>query len=452
MTAMAVWAKESGITVTGSDVSGEFPTHAVLADAGIPIFTGFSQDRFKTSLPDAVIYSGANGGKYNQEVSAARVIGIPVYPHGQALGMAMEGKTQVSVAGSHGKTTTTAMIATILRDIGKDPSYAIGSGKVRGLGAPGHAGHGKLFVAEADEYVTDPAGDRKPRFLWQSPDFLVVTNIDFDHPDVYGSLADVQRAFVALRSKVKSDGCVILNADDPNSEILIKGEGRVILYGKHKKADARIVEIVQKGSSMEFTLKYDGHTIPLSITLSGEHNVYNAVAASLTVHVTGIDWDEVIHGLSHFGGAARRMDLVGTVGTTVVFDDYAHHPKEIMATLSALKGRYSDYSLVAIFQPHTYSRTKALLTDFSRAFGTADSVYITGIYASARETESLGVTGELLAREVSLHHPRCQYVYEQQTLFKSLDNMKEKAVIVFMGAGDIYGWSRLFIEMKKGQI
>lgn len=450
MTALAVWAKESGFTVSGSDVAGEFPTHIVLHEAGIPITTGFSSDRYSGShVPDIVVYSGANGGKHNPEVVAARTLGIPVFPHGQALGMAMAGKKQVSVAGSHGKTTTTAMIATILRESGSDPSYAVGSGIVKGLGSPGHAGSGDIFVAEADEYVTDPSGDRKPRFLWQLPDILVVTNIDFDHPDVYGSLADVQRAFLALRSRVSPSGWILINADDTPSNVLLNGtQGNVMTYGKDKKATARITGITQNGAGMECSLRVEGNTIPLSISIAGEHNVFNAVAAALAAYKLGIPWDGIIRGLSHFGGAARRMDRVGFIGKSVIYDDYAHHPREIIATLAALRGRYPDYTLVCVFQAHTYSRTKALMSDFGRAFVSADSVYITGIYGSARESESLGISGEILAREIELHHPRCTYVGTEEMLFKNLDRESEKSIIVFMGAGDIYGWSKRFLEYK----
>jgi len=174
--------------------------------------------------PDFVIFTGAHEGQENVEVKEAVARGIQVLPHGRALGEVMRGKRQISVAGSHGKTTTTAMIAAILKKAGIDPSYAAGCGEISGLGLPGHYGSGDWFVAEADEYVTDPHHDLTPRFLWQVPEIYVVTNIDFDHPDVYGSLEDVQEAFLKLQIQQKGLGVTIVNADDPASKELAKSK------------------------------------------------------------------------------------------------------------------------------------------------------------------------------------------------------------------------------------
>ncbi|MBI3342632.1 UDP-N-acetylmuramate:L-alanyl-gamma-D-glutamyl-meso-diaminopimelate ligase, partial [Candidatus Gottesmanbacteria bacterium] len=199
MAALAIWAKESGKLVAGSDVGEEFPTDEELKKAEIPVHEGFDEAHLAAFKPDLVIYTGAHGGRDNLQVQEAIKRGVASVPHGKALGMVMEGKRQISVAGSHGKTTTSAMIATILTEAKLDPSYAIGCGSIKGLGAAGHAGKGEWFVAEADEYVTDPGHDRTPRFLWQKPEVLVVTNIDYDHPDVYQDLSAVQQAFVALQ-------------------------------------------------------------------------------------------------------------------------------------------------------------------------------------------------------------------------------------------------------------
>jgi len=184
MASLAVWAKEAGKLITGTDIEEHFPSDEVLSKAGISVDVGFDEKHIDTHKPDLVIYTGAHGGRDNEEVIEAQKRNIPVLPHGKALGQVMEGKRQITVAGSHGKTTVTAMIAMILAKAGLDPSYAIGSGMISGLGLPGHFGRGEWFVAEGDEYVTDPGHDQTPRFLWQKPEILVITNIDLDHPDV----------------------------------------------------------------------------------------------------------------------------------------------------------------------------------------------------------------------------------------------------------------------------
>ena len=227
MAALAVYLKEAGTPVSGSDVADEFPTQQELKSKKIKIFTGFDAERIKKLKPDMVYYTGAHGGRDNVEVNAAIEQGIPVFPHGQALGEIMKASRQIVVSGSHGKTTVSAMIATLLTHARLDPSFAIGCGSIQGLGAAGHKGNGKWFIAEGDEYVTDPGHDPTPRFLWLGPEILVVTNIDYDHPDVYPTLSSVQEEFVALQKKAD---VTIVNLDDPNSRPLLHGKN-VITYG-----------------------------------------------------------------------------------------------------------------------------------------------------------------------------------------------------------------------------
>src|SRR3989344_3753646 len=213
MASLAVWAKEAGKIVTGTDVGEQFPSDEVLTTAGISFDVGFDPKHIDQYKPDLVVYTGAHGGRDNEEVQHAAKKGIALLPHGKALGLAMEGHRQITVAGSHGKTTVTAMIAMILAKAGLDPSYAIGSGMISGLGLPGHFGAGDWFVAEGDEYVTDPGHDATPRFLWQKPEILVVTNIDLDHPDVYPDLPAITNVFRKFAARVT--GNVIVNSDDP---------------------------------------------------------------------------------------------------------------------------------------------------------------------------------------------------------------------------------------------
>lgn len=409
MTALGIWAKQKGKVVAGSDVGEEFPTDDALKEANIVVHKGFAERDLLAFNPDVVVYTGAHGGQDNPQVQEAMKQGIPSLSHGKALGMAMQGKRQLSVAGSHGKTTTAAMIATILADAGLDPSYAVGCGSIRGLGAAGHAGSGEWFVAEADEYATDPGHDGTPRFLWQTPEVLVVTNIDYDHPDVYPDLASIQQAFIALQRRQVGSKLTIVNKDDPASAVLAKGS-RVATFGQ---------------------------ATPLSgvkLHVAGAHNALNAAAAAIACREIGVSWEAIKRGLERFGGTKRRLEKLGEVRGAIIYDDYAHHPKEIEATIAALRALYPKRRLIVVFQPHTYSRTKALLTDFARALGMADIALVTDIYASARETQ----IEKGLARKLGgVYTPTRNDV--SGWLGKEF---KEDDVVVFMGAGDIYQWAR----------
>jgi len=420
MAALAVWYKEAGYTVTGSDISDEFPSDEVLTKAEIRVL-GFDSKNIVRLNPDLVIYTGAHGGRENDEVVEALAKKIPAVAHGKALGLVMEDNKQVSVAGSHGKTTTTAMIATILTTAGMDPSYAIGCGEIRGLGLPGHFGKGKIFVAEADEYVTDPNHDMTPRFLWQHPDILVETNIDWDHPDVYATLSDVQAAFTALEGQSK----VIITQKD--------FQVTRVAFGKERT----FFSLEQNGMKLgEFTLK-----------VPGIHNARNAGAAVIACMELGVSRNKISEGLLLFGGSKRRFEFIGTIGDTRVYDDYAHHPTEIKAQLAAVREWYPHNRIIVVFQPHTYSRTKALISEFSKAFTDASMVLLTDIYSSARETDTLGMTGKTLVEETAKHHAHVLYAPDFLAVKKLLDqHMQPSDIIIFMGAGDIYGWSKRFIE------
>jgi UDP-N-acetylmuramate--alanine ligase len=445
MTALAVWAKEQGIKITGSDVAEEFPSDIILQENTIPVLAGFSEKHIQDYRPDAVIYTGAHSGRANIEVVAAQNLDIPVMSHGEALGVAMAGKRQISIAGSHGKTTASAMIATTLVAAGLDPSYAIGCGEIRGLGFPGHFGRGNYFVAEADEYVTDPTHDRTPRFLWQRPDILVVTNIDFDHPDAYSSLSQVQEAFKKLQHQQTGAKITIVNLDDPASKILAKDEcANVITYGVSDSATYQAESVLCEEGATTFTIKKQGKPVGVfTIRVPGKHNVANALAAAVACDLCHVPWKVIAEGLLRFEGAKRRFEKIGILGKTTFYDDYAHHPREIRATLAAMRSWYPNDRIIAVFQPHTYSRTKSLMNDFGKAFGDADSVIITDIYASAREHNTLGISGSTVAREIKKYRSHVLYAPEEKDIVRALSGVaKEASRVVFMGAGNIYLWGK----------
>lgn len=444
MTALAVCAKERGIHVSGSDTLEEFPTDETLRKNHIQTFTNFDTHHLKESNPDLVIYTGAHGGRENPEVLEAKHRGIPVLPHGQALGLFMTGKRQISVAGSHGKTTTAAMIAAILRSAGYDPSYAVGCGEITGLGAAGHWGKSDFFIAEADEYVTDPGHDKTPRFLWQRPDILAVTNIDFDHPDAYTSLDEVKKAFVKLRDTMGSRSEIIISSDDHNSDILAETKISVSRVGLSPRSDFQISDIHFGDERTFFHLTMRGISVgEFGLRVPGIHNAVNAGIAAVVSHMTGISWQHIAQGLLTYNGTKRRFEKIGTIHDITFIDDYAHHPKEIAATLAAARAWYPNERIIAVFQPHTYTRTKALLTGFARAFKDADVAVLTDIYASAREKDTLGISGQTLAAETIKYHSNVVYLNTMPKVAQFLHKTIEPHdVVIFMGAGDIYRWGR----------
>ncbi len=444
MAALAVYLSESGMRVTGSDVADEFPTDEELKKIQATIYTGFDADRIRTLKPDVVYYTGAHGGRDNPEVQAAAACNIPVFPHGQALGERMKGSRQIVVAGSHGKTTTSAMIATLMREAKLDPSYAIGCGSISSRYPAGHKGASTWFVAEGDEYVTDPHHDLTPRFLWTTPEIMVVTNIDFDHPDVYAGLSAVQDAFRALQ---KQATVTVLNADDANSRVLQTGTN-IITYGYSPASDFRITHVGSGDERTFFRLEERG--VPVGefvLKVPGAHNVSNATAALVAAHTAGVDWKTLHEGLLQFTGTKRRFEKLGQSAGVTYYDDYAHHPAEIRATLAGARTWYPHQRIIAVFQPHTYSRTSALLPEFARAFQDADMVVLTDIYASAREHDTLGLDGMTLVSSMRACHRDVRYGKDYTEIHAILSAETHPGdVVICMGAGDIYTWGKRLLH------
>lgn len=448
MASLAVYLRDLGITVTGSDTKDIFPTDEELKNAGVTLYVGFDKNRYEKEIPDLVIYTGAHKGQDNVEVVAARALNIPTLPHGQALGEFMEGKRQVVVAGSHGKTTTSAMIACIFENAKLYPSYAIGCGAITGLGAAGHAGRGAWFIAEGDEYVTDPNHDDTPRFLWTHPEIVVVTNVDFDHPDVYTDLNAVKQAFQKLVAKMDfQTQCLVVNIDDEPSSFLLSNPF-VVTYGFSPRADVHIMHVSQGDGRQFFTLEKKGVAVgEFMIKVAGKHNVLNATAAIIAAEAAGVTFEHIREGLKIFGGTRRRFEYLGEHNGVIIVDDYAHHPAEIQATLQAATQWYAGKRIIAVFQPHTYSRTKMLLTEFSKSFQNADLLILTDIYASAREKDALDISGETLVDETRKYKNDVFYAQTKVDVFTRLDTVcTPMDVILFMGAGDIYTWGREYLE------
>jgi UDP-N-acetylmuramate--alanine ligase len=434
LSAMAKILLEEGYRVSGSDLQSS-PLTANLEALGASVYKGHAADNVGPA--DLVIMSSAIRPD-NPEVVAARQRGIPVIKRDQMLGRMMEGRYGIAVAGTHGKTTTTALIAWTLTQAGLDPTFIVG-GVVENLGTNAQAGKGKHFVIEADEYDYT--------FLGLKPHLAVVTVIEMDHPDCFRDLDEVTEAFIKFVSLVPEDGSVVGCGDEDRVRAVIeelaeskgkRGRPQVVTYGLSAGVDWQAVEIrANEVGGNDFVVLREGQSVgAFGLQLPGLHNVKNALAAIAVADHLGLDLAGVGTALREFRGTKRRFEHKGTADGVIVIDDYAHHPTEIRATLAAARGRYPDRQIWAVFQPHTYSRTKALLTEFAESFGYADHVIVVDIYP-AREYDNLGVSAaDIVAR---MAHPDARHIAGLDEAIGYLtQRLKPGDVLITLGAGDGY--------------
>lgn len=371
-----------GFKVSGSDRQlNEMTTR--LEETGATIFEG--HDAAQIDGADLLLVSSAIPPE-NPEILAAARAGKPVLKRKEFLGMLMAGTIGIAVAGTHGKTTTTGMIAQIMIEAGLDPSVILGA-ELPAVGSNGRAGRSDYFVIEADEYDY--------MFLGLQPSLAVVTNVEYDHPDLFGSPEAYQEAFVNFVRRIRDDGHLFACADDPGARTLAAhAETRRLNVGTYglNRGEWRATDIRpnQHGGS-DFLVQYAADVVGLvRIRIPGEHNVRNALAAIGAASTLGVEFDVIRTALGEFGGLGRRFQLLGEAGDVAVVDDYAHHPTEIKATLAAARQQFSGRRIWAVWQPHTFSRTKVMLNDFAGCFAAADRVVALDIYRS-RERDTLGV-------------------------------------------------------------
>ncbi len=446
MSALALVANGLGHNVSGSDVNEQFITDQSLQDAGIFVASGFNADHIPTDTGLVVV--GGSFDQNNPEVIAAKQRNLQILTYSEFLGQLSDDQKTIAIAGTHGKTTTTALLAYIFEQSGEKPSYVIGTGSVAGLKAPGAAGEGEYFITEADDYKRSVA-DPTPKFLDLKPYAAIVTSIEHDHPDLFPTLQSCTDAFVKFATKLRPDGFLVVNADDAGVTSLraIITNKKVISYGHDNGADYRItLSQTDAESPVRFSLVTATTTYgPFELGLRGRHNLSNAAAAVTMALELGLSPAKIQAILPTFESVERRYDYVGKRGEIDIYDDYAHHPTAVAVTLETLRIQYRRRPLWCVFQPHTYSRTKALLEEFGAAFGAASMVIITDIYASARETE-VTVTANELVRAIAANRDSVQYV-SHDTLEKYLkENLPSNAVLVTMGAGDIYKIGRALLD------
>jgi UDP-N-acetylmuramate--alanine ligase len=447
MTPLAIIAKESGMKVSGSDLEQKFITDIELEEKGIFPYLGFSSDNIKDV--DFLIFTGAHGGANNIEVVSAKEKGIEVLNQGQALGVFQSGKFfgkdffGISIAGSHGKTTTTAIIATMLKENQLDPSYVIGTGRIPSLGLSGHFGKSKYFVTEADEYPSDLEFDRTPKFLYQKPKIILVTNIDFDHPDFYSSMNDTENIFLKFLDNLPNDGILIACGDgEDNRNFLSKYDGKKITYGFSPENDYVLERVNFDQEKMFFWVKAGETELgQFSTQVFGEQNALNCLGAIISGLEVGLSIAQVKKGISVFKGTKRRSEYIGVLKNgQLLYDDYAHHPKEISETLKAFKTSFPKYKIIPIFQPHMYSRTKILFNDFINSFENADEVYVTEIFTSFREPVDKTFSTNLLVQKFNQNGKKAVYFSKTDDVVKYIpsQNYPKDTLFITMGAGDIY--------------
>jgi len=431
MQALARYAAECGASITGSDVRPS-PAMQELQERGINV--RLVQDRTNPQTQaDLVVVSQAVADD-NPELVKARKLGVDVVRYPELLGLLMELKKGVAVAGSHGKSTTASATAYILREAGLEPSFVIGA-NVPQLEGGLHCAGGEHLIAEACEY--------KRSFLYLIPWAGVITNIDLEHLDYYNDLWDIQAAFADFAAQVDPDGFLVINADDENCLAVAEdAECRVVTCGiEDLKADYVAGRLWRAKKHSNFNVLHKGKDVGrFSTQLYGTHNVHNMLAAVATCHELGVEFKNIAGPLSRFEGAARRFQLVGDPWGVAVVSDYAHHPKEVLATIAAAEQRFPGRRLFCVFQPHQHSRTKQMLSEFATCFDRTWVTLITDIYA-ARDSEEdrRAISGQDLVRAINRRGQLAHYVPEFEDVEDILEgDVLPGDVVLIMGAGSVW--------------
>jgi UDP-N-acetylmuramate--alanine ligase len=437
MSGIAEVLANQGYQVSGSDLSASATTRR-LAAQGIAVAIGHNAQHAATA--DAVVVSTAVRDD-NPEVLMARARQVPVVPRAQMLAELMRIKQGVAIAGTHGKTTTTSLVASCLAQGGLDPTFVIG-GRLNSAGANAKLGSGEFLVAEADE--SDAS------FLFLSPVVSVVTNIDADHMETYGhDFGRLKQAFVDFLHRLPFYGVAVVCGDDPNvREIIPRVAKQIVTYGIDSDCNFRAEQVVADGGTMRFTcVRTNGGVarLPIRVNLPGRHNVLNALAAIAVATEVGVDDAAIIEALAEFRGVGRRFQLFGEIacpagGTFTLVDDYGHHPVEMAATLAAARGAFPGRRLVLAFQPHRYTRTRDCFEDFVKVLGGVDALLLGEVYA-AGETPLIAADGRALVRALRVAGKVEPVFVEDIAAMPEaiLAAARDGDVVITMGAGSIGG-------------
>lgn len=423
-----------GYEISGSDI-GQSSTVKRLRDLGTEIAIGHSAENVEGS--GVVVISSAIRPD-NPEVTRAKEINIPVIPRAEMLAELMRLRYGIAVAGSHGKTTTTSMVAAVLSYGKLDPTIVVG-GKVKSMGTNARLGRGDFMVVEADE--SDGS------FLRLSPVISVLTNIDEEHMDYYKDMAELEGAFATFINKIPFYGLSVLCVDCPRVKALSKDfKKRIITYGFDKDAELRALDVTVSGFETKFqVILNDSPLGSVVLNVPGRHNAQNALAAIAIGMELGMSFEDVSHGLTEFRGIDRRLQIKGGGRGVTVIDDYAHHPSEIEVTLSAIKESHSG-RVVVVFQPHRYSRTKLLFEEFAKVLSQADMLYIMDIYP-AGEDPIEGITSQKLYESVKEKGlSNITYLHGDNMVSTVVDNLSPDDLVLTLGAGNVWAFGEKIVE------
>lgn len=429
-----------GYEVSGSDIKANANTQR-LSDLGVAITIGHDQANIERA--DAVVYSSAIRDD-NPEWLAAQAKGLPVIQRAEMLAELMQLERGIAIAGTHGKTTTTSLVAHMLLTADMKPSYAIG-GELKGVNRYAELGAGGYFVAEADE--SDAS------FLHYHPEIAVVTNIDADHMETYAGCFDrLKRTFIDFLNNLVDGGLAVVAHDDATvREILPKIHSRIVSYGFSEGADIRASDFVQKGLKSHFVAHWkDGSSYAFCLNFPGQHNVLNALAAIAIADELGVDMDAVARALASFPGVGRRFHIHGSLaldeGEALIIDDYGHHPHEVRVTLQAVRQAWPERRLVLVFQPHRYTRTRDLLLDFAQALADADVLVLMEVFAAGEERIE-NADGQALCRSIAdVGKVIPVFVPNEEQLVPTLRSLLQADDVVLMqGAGSIGGIAKQLV-------
>lgn len=416
---------KQGYQVSGSDQNTN-PLTDALQDLGVKINHGHHPDNIHDA--DLLIISSAVKPD-NPEYIAALNQNIPIYKRNDIIAELMHSQQKICIAGTHGKTTTTSMVAHTLIHAGQQPTYLIG-GVMGNTGLNADVGQGESFIIEADEYDN--------MFLGLDPDIAIITSLEYDHPDFFASYDDLFQSFTRFIDRIAPDGLLIICIDDQGTQDLAayarSRNLNVITYGLNTAADCRIQDQTHLPGQSLFYLSYHSQRLgPITLTIPGLHNILNATATYLLTDYLNLSFEHYTQAMLGFISTGRRFDIRADLNGFCIVDDYAHHPTAIKYALAAAKQFYPEHQLVAIWQPHTYSRTRELLDDYALAFHDADQVLVTEIYASREQGDNL-FTGAYVADQIQ--HPHVQFCPTFQDAFNTLLKLEPPALILIMSAGD----------------
>jgi len=427
MSGIAEFLHHKGFEISGSDLQLTDVTEH-LESIGIKIHQGHHKENIQDA--DVVVKSSAVHDD-NPEIAAALALKITVIRRAEMLAELMRMSTGIAIAGTHGKTTTTSMIGTMLKTANLDPTIIVG-GKVMNFGTNSLQGSGEYIVVEADEY------DRS--FLSLSPIIAGITNVEADHLDCYKNLDDIKDAFITYANSVPFFGCVVCCIDDPGIQAILPSiKKNIITYGITPQADVRATNIIAKDFKTSFDVFYKDYCLGnIDMNLIGSHNIQNALMAVSIGIELNIPFDQIKQGLQVFKGVHRRCEYIGQKDNIRVYDDYAHHPTEIQATLKGLS-QHAENRIIAVFQPHLYSRTRDFAEEFGRSFYNAYILVVTPIYP-AREKPIPGISGQLIVDSaIQSGHRNAIYVEQNENITSTLQSIaKPDDIIITIGAGDIY--------------